>query len=348
LQLLLIYAAFGVVVALGVYMSWSEVDLAILKQIGEALVIYDPIVGVVDTHSGFMRSPEVAAWHLGTASCLLIILAITRPNPVRIAVFSIAIAVMVPAIYLTGRRKALAMLGLFAGILTIVLQFSSHRDARRAITALVGLAVGVVSMFFYLTDDASDGSGFRLYAERGDSVYGDAWERFYTLGLGSMVNAIEAVGFFGHGAGVVSQGGQYFGVDEELAGAGEGGLGKIVVELGVPGLIVLTWIMFVVGRAIRELLSIANSPDAPASTITLTMAGLVAFLLVNIVLFVTASQVFGDPFVLIILGIVFGCVLATSRVLERQRSEFEDDGRRCFGGEFPESHLRDPRFRRLS
>lgn len=339
-QLLRLYASFGVLVAIGVYLSWSGTDWVILKQVGEAMIIYDDILGLVETHSGFMRAPEVAAWHLGAAACFLIVLATTRPNLSRTIMFSLAIAVILPAIYLTGRRKALAMIGLFVGIFVILLQFSRNRDARSASIALIGLAVGILSMLFYLTDDTSEDSPYRPYTARASTVYGDAWERFSELGLGSIGMAIYRVGFFGLGTGVVSQGGQHFGVDAELAGAAEGGLGKIIVELGIPGLIVLVWVLYVIARTIRSQLTLAQSSGGAGATV---MLALISFLMVNIVLFVTASQVFGDPFVLVLLGMIFGSVLAIPPMWNRQH---EDDS----GGLRPEDfadRLREARFREL-
>ena len=72
------------------------------------------------------------------------------------------------------------------------------------------------------------------------------------------------MGFFGLGAGVVSQGGQHFGVDEQLAGAAEGGLGKVIVELGIPGLIILTWVLSVIIRTVRKLLALAQNSSGEA------------------------------------------------------------------------------------
>ena len=46
-------------------------------------------------------------------------------------------------------------------------------------------------------------------------------------------------------------------------------------------------------------------------------SALAAFLMTNAALFVTASQMFGDPFVLILLGVVFGALLATPQLRER-------------------------------
>ena len=315
-DLALVYVAFGLVVALSVYLSWfgADWDWAILKNVGEALVFYGE-EGIITMHTGFMRTPEVTAWHLGAAACFVIVLATRRPNPATVVAFALAMAVLVPAIFLTGRRKALAMIGLFLGIFIILLQFSRHRDLRKTSFALLGLAVGGFGMLSSLGDGMSGASGYGSYAERGGSTFEGAWERFYDLGLASVGWAIDQVGFLGLGAGAVSQGSQHFGVPEELTGAAEGGLGKIIVELGIPGLVIVTWVLWMLAKTVRRLLAQTDRASGEASAVAMA---LVAFLVANMILFIAASQIFGDPFVLILLGIVFGALLATPRLQARQ------------------------------
>lgn len=322
-DIVLMYVGFGLVVALSVYASWMGADWAALKHVGEALVFYGD-AGIITMHTGFMRAPEVTAWHLGAATCFVIVLATRQPNPVRIVAFLLAMVVLVLAIYLTGRRKALVMIGLFIGIFIILLQFSQHRDARKTGFALIGLAVGALGMVFYLGEDLSEASAFRSYADRGSSTFDGAWDRFFTLGVGSVGWAIDQVGFLGLGAGAVSQGSQHFGVEGEIAGAAEGGLGKIIVELGIPGLVIVTWVLWIVARTVRRLLALTDRTSGEAST---TAMALVAFLVANIILFIAASQIFGDPFVLILLGIAFGALLATPRLGQRQQKSQGSDVR---------------------
>ena len=170
------------------------------------------------------------------------------------------------ALPISGRRKALAMIGLFLGIFIILLQFSRHRDARKTSFALLGLAVGGFGMLSSLGDGMSGASGYGSYSERGGSTFDNAWERFYDLGLASVGWAIDQVGILGLGAGAVSQGSQHFGVPEELTGAAEGGLGKIIVELGIPGLVVATWVLWMLAKTVRRLLAQTDRASSEAST----------------------------------------------------------------------------------
>ncbi len=313
LQLALAYVAFALVVAGSVWLSWSGAEWDLFRQVGEALVFYTD-QGEHATHSGFMRVAEFAGWHMAVAACVVIVLATRRVTLARIAMGLLGLAALIFAIYLTGRRKGLAMIGLFVGIFIILLQFVRTKEARKTSMALLGLGAMVFSMLFYVREDAAGSVAFQSYGERGGSVFEDALERFYSLGIGSVGSAIGWVGFLGVGAGVVSQGGQHFSTIEGLGGAAEGGLGKIIVELGIPGLIFLAWAMTVFVATVRRVFKQAERSRAPAATLAVALT---AFLLTNLILFVTASQVFGDPFVLILMGMAVGALLATPRLLRR-------------------------------
>jgi hypothetical protein len=113
--------------------------------------------------------------------------------------------------------------------------------------------------------------------------------------------------------GIVSQGGQHFGGGSgRFGGAGEGGLGKIVAELGVPGLVLVGWMVVALFVYLRQLVVKVARLDNPIVPLFL---GLVAFLAANVPLFIVATQIFGDLFVLLILGWVFGFAIAASEVV---------------------------------
>lgn len=316
-QLALICALCGLMVAGSVALSWLGAEWSVLKQIGpvEDILVFYGADGVITMHTGFLRAPEITAWHLGAATCAVIVLASVRPSGLLWLVGLLLLAALVAAIFLTGRRKALGLIVLFVSFFFVLLQFSRNRELGKIKRALLAAAVGAAGGFFFLPEIVGDGSTFGVYSERGASLVGDSWERFYDFGIGSAFWAWDAVGFLGQGAGVVSQGAQYFGVDFQLGGAAEGGLGKIIVELGIPGLMVIAWMLWVVGGNIRAMLVKLERVSSKAFTVA---AALSAFLLANSVVFVTAAQVFGDPFVLIFLGMAFGALLAVPRLVNRQ------------------------------
>jgi hypothetical protein len=129
-------------------------------------------------------------------------------------------------------------------------------------------------------------------------------------------------GIFGSGAGTGSQGAQHFGGGANIVGdAVEGGLAKVLAELGVPGLVLLLWLVVGFVRYIWSILMyITHSKDVDPTQSKLIF-GLAAFLMTNGVVYIIAHQVFGDPFVLIVLGFFLGFVLAMPKMAMRKTDD---------------------------
>jgi hypothetical protein len=79
-----------------------------------------------------------------------------------------------------------------------------------------------------------------------------------------------------------------------------------MVELGVPGLALLIALGWATTQSLRNVARFAARLDAPDSHLVL---GLVAILPSNAAVFVSAQQLYGDPFVLTVLGAIFGLAL---------------------------------------
>ena len=159
--------------------------------------------------------------------------------------------------------------------------------------------------------DASDlqaSAAYNDYIGRSQGSFSDAVDRFVDMGLSPIMWAYERFGIFGAGLGTGSQGAQHFGGGSgEFGGAGEGGLGKITMELGLPGMIVAAWFAAAFGRYIwRSVSQVARtSPQlAPLA------CSLLAFLIANVASFTVATQAFGDLFILLMLGVTLGFLLA--------------------------------------
>jgi hypothetical protein len=142
-------------------------------------------------------------------------------------------------------------------------------------------------------------------------------DRFVDLGLEPVRWAVEGFGWFGGGLGVASQGAQHFGGGAGVfGGAGEGGLGKITAELGVPGLVIVLWFGLAAMRYGWHVLVFVSRRSTAVARLAY---GLVAFLVANLSVFFIATQLFGDLFVLLILGLVAGFFLATPVLAEREQ-----------------------------
>ena len=100
-----------------------------------------------------------------------------------------------------------------------------------------------------------------------------------------------------------------------MSGAAEGGLGKITLELGVPGLFAVGWIAILVLRYLWKILRIASRHSRRMARLSFA---LFSFLVANIAGFSVATQAYGDLFILLILSWVLGFLLAVPMLVERE------------------------------
>ena len=97
-----------------------------------------------------------------------------------------------------------------------------------------------------------------------------------------------------------------------MAFLGESGSGKIIAELGLPGLVVISVIFILLSRSLWQNYNLMKSLPPQFCSIYI---GLMAFSIANLPIFLTASQVYGDPFVLIILTLCLGSSLSLPALL---------------------------------
>ena len=100
--------------------------------------------------------------------------------------------------------------------------------------------------------------------------------------------------------------------------AAEGGLGKVLAELGLPGIAILLWFALAFLKAAFAAVAEADAAR-PGSTDVAT--GVLAFCGGNVAVFAIAHQVFGDPFVLTILGVLVGALLRLPFVASSEEAE---------------------------
>jgi hypothetical protein len=133
--------------------------------------------------------------------------------------------------------------------------------------------------------------------------------------MDSFTYVIQQNGLLGAGAGLGSQGAQHFGGGSDVVGlAAEGGLGKVLAELGVLGVLLLCWLGIGLLRYSWAIVDFARRKDPQASKLAF---GLISLVVANGVVFAIAHQAFGDPFILIVLGFMVGFLLAVPRILDR-------------------------------
>ena len=128
-------------------------------------------------------------------------------------------------------------------------------------------------------------------------------------------------GFMGAGLGTATQGTQHL-VANTIGSWQEGGLGKLAIELGVPGLVSLVVLVFVM---MRFLLKLTRHPDIPESS-QLFRAGLFALFIGDLVTFMVSAQAYSDPLLTLFTAFILGCLFATSQLDERVPATSEISG----------------------
>ncbi len=301
----------------GVYLEFAEFDWPVLGEVGQGLIITG-FATPLKAYSGFFRSSEVAAWHGATTACFIFMLFIGKRFTVPRILISVGlIAFLLSVGILTGRRKMLVEVAVFLAAYVFLVAWFQKGTTRGAVFAAT---FGVLT-YFAIVGLVSPDPGevlaakerrealtdrFDQYATRGESAFEDIPNRIAGLGIQPIIWAIDGNGWFGAGLGTGSQGVQHF-TGRLNNGAAEGGLGKITLELGVPGLALVGWLVVAFARYIRRILEVTTKVSRSHARFAY---GLVAFLLANAAAFALATQVYGDLFILLAMGWTVGFLLA--------------------------------------
>jgi len=300
--------------ALTVLLDYAGVDIPLFKEVGGGIRI-DIMPGLsVFGASGLWRSSELAAWHLGASSCLAIAFAASQPvGASRWPYFTYSVSAALLTI-VTGRRKAIVQVVVFLGI---YLWMSSRRGALVSRERLLGILItvaGLVGFIVLIGPSELLGDNYTGYAMRASTAAAEIGSRFNQQGIGAFWRGLAISDGLGVGVGTLAQTGAA-GVAQVSAGAAgsdfvyvsESGLGKIVAELGVPGLIIVPLLLVQLVRAVWANLLMLNWTTPAVQAFE---TGLVAFGVSNLLFFSAAAGVYGDPMVLTLCGICVGSVFA--------------------------------------
>lgn len=330
-RLLLFYAG-AAGLALGtIYLEASGLNLPILGEVGEGIRIYDQ-GGVLAANSGTFRASEIAAWHAAMCACVVIfLLTVSDLDTRKLALACILVAAIIFLGVQTGRRKFLVMIAVFCCAYGGLCALLSRRTRIASIPA--AFLGGLTYIIFLIASDLDGPSmaqavdpEYQLYVQRANTVFGDVNSRFLELGLAPISWAYEWFGLWGGGVGIGTQGVQHMTDMGDHVGAAEGGLGKIMLELGVPGLLAIAALGITFMRHIWRLFSYLSERSETHARLAF---GLASILVANVASFSVATQAFGDVFVLLFLGIIFGSLLATPRILDRDIAMREQEMRRA-------------------
>lgn len=316
------YLLCSVAMASGIALYQAGFRWKSLMSIGPGLTVYDWQLGAVYLPPGFFRVPEVASWHCATAACVALILAASRgASPVRWVVMGGVATFLSWCVLATGRRKGIGEIVIFLAIFALLQVWIRGRLGKLGGAVLATVFVGA---FLFQHYGLRERAAVQIGSMQERSEMGGGATGRLLGGVSSLPRIVEVAGFLGTGLGTGTQGAQHFrGKEEEWGAISESGLARVVAELGVPGamLAVLLLARFVqtAGRKVIALPEGARSDPA-------ILLGLLALVGANAVVFVSAHQIFGDPFVYIFLGLSVGFIVAgldEERTAEWRRRRME-------------------------
>jgi len=263
--------------------------------------------------SGLMRAAEISAWHGAMIAMLSVVIFVLSPPPVwKNYLWLVVAGIALLAVVFTGRRKGIYVFGIFI-IIAIMLALYSYAKSWKKYASFIILGGIFIIISFQIITWKNQFLNFEAYTERMMSKYSDETfiDRFMLTTVNSFKWVILKNGVMGAGAGTGSQGVQHFG-ETQTGGAAEGGIAKVLAELGIPGLAVALWLFGIVVQYIWKIITYVLHDKLYESL----AIGLSAILIAYSMDFTIAHQAFGDPFIMLMMGLIIGFTLAIPLVFE--------------------------------
>jgi len=254
--------------------------------------------------SGFYRAPDIMGWHAALLTMIGIIMTI-RSRAMRTTwLWMLVSGWGFLNCLISGRRKAIYMIAVFAAAFL-------WRYLRKLSTVQVtSFALLGIVMIFVVTRISRDEES-SVYTRGAFTTQEEVWQRLE----GGLSGTVEQAGIMGAGLGTATQGVYHVLGDDSSTTLGwqEGGLGKLAIELGVPGLLSVLLLGFTM---ILTMMKISAHPDIPGSS-QLSRAALFGIIAANVVEFMVSAQAYSDPVLTLLTAFFVGCMFATAALDER-------------------------------
>jgi hypothetical protein len=298
-----IVTSFALVGTVLEYLRFDSRALGMVAQSGDYIRFLPGLQ--VRMLSGFYRGPDIMAWHAATLTSLAIVMVVRAGISRSAGLWSLAAVWGCFNTIVSGRRKAIYMVAIFTAVFV-------WRYFRRLKTQQVAaFVVAALSIAFVVHEIASNDNS-SVYTKAASTTEQELAERLE----GGLLGTIQQSGYLGQGLGVATQGTYHFATDDQVSqgvfGWQEGGLGKLTVELGVPGLLAAALLMW---RALLMMNRIARHPDVP-ETSQIVRVMLFAAIVANIGNFLASAQVYSDPVLTLLTAFMAGALFGTSRLDE--------------------------------
>lgn len=254
--------------------------------------------------SGFYRGPDIMGLHAAILTMIGIIMTIRLKILRRTWIWMLVSGWGFLNCLISGRRKALYMIAVFL-LAFLWRYFRRLTGVQFAAFAFAGMVMVFVVAKVSQNEEASVYTTGAVTSQ--EEIYGRL--------EGGLAETVEQSGIMGAGLGTATQGAYHVLNGQGIARLGwqEGGLGKLAMELGVPGLIGVA----VLGiAALMTMLKISGHPDVPGSS-QLTRAALFGIVVANVVEFMASAQAYSDAVLTLLAAFFAGCLFATAALDER-------------------------------
>lgn len=289
------------------YLGWNERYAAIGTEALGHIWVTHRTGEAVYMLAGFFRSPDVMGWHAATVFMMAIVLAVRARGSVRLAWLGLAVWGALN-VWLCARRKMVSMLPVFL-VVYLALGFRFHGIRRwtfsMAITILA-VFIGWHVITTYLRTDAVERFYLTTLREADDSLRGHA--------VDSVWGTIRQAGFWGYGLGMGQQGIHHIKAEMPRLWQ-ESGPSKLFAELGVPGALLFIWLLVRLGLTAYHVIARVAGAAVFGET-----AGIFAILAANVVAGLVSAQIFGDPFIAVLMALLLGILLSTANFGGARRS----------------------------
>jgi len=308
-EFLTVYVVFCSLCAISVLLDAQGVQNPLFNEVGKGL----DITGIGEGNSGLWRTSEIAGWHLAAGACFSFILGMTSKNSFNQNTWFFLTIGLTFLTTTTGRRKALGIVIVFIALFLLYYSFSSQKSKIFRIVSSIFLVIILSVSSYGLIFNESSQQELGKYEERTSTLTLDESQNRFNSGIQRLVRGIEIAGPFGFGVGAGTNTGNT-GIStsslgqQSLGYVAEGGGGRIVAELGYLGAIFFLYLVTQLGLLYYRNFKL-GLVEVPPDQFNI-LVGLLFFVVANAVSFFQAAQLYSDLFVLIILGISFGCFLA--------------------------------------
>ncbi len=251
--------------------------------------------------AGFYRSPDIMGWHAVLTVMLGLSLALGKSGIMRMVLLLVA-AWGGGSVMLCGRRKMALMLPVF---LAAFVWIHVRRRWKLPGAGIVGAVIVASALGYVLYEQMGPDSDIEEYYFLDT---GDIMERIESHGWTALWATYCQFGFWGEGLGTAAQGIQHLQVARPRTWQ-EGGPGRLLVELGVPGFLGVVFLLVTLMKAVLRLVAQLERSEPHFYM----FAGLAAIMLANAASFVVSHQVFGDPFINCLFALLIGALLSGER-----------------------------------